>query len=554
VESPESDSQPGPYSSIDLATQLDTEPPEKPLNLLGLTQSSNLELFLNLLSLLREDGMKLGKVGSLASYYRAFKRSQIVQEVGAAARKESADFELLGRLEEELDPGALWDSIIGDRRLIYGRASKVIEDYRVHFTDDQLWAILSRFAKDFEALLAEIEPDVMLGFTPVTFGEILALKIAKARGIPSLQLHSSRIRNYVGLHDQSIGTSRHFLKLVRHPENLTDESLSVADTVIQEIRDRGAIYEGVNLSIRKGRAFDPVKSLKTLPKVVGGAVVRHRNPIARRDHHDPGYLTHWWMTAVRQPVRALRVDHFMQSTGREIPVEELADLGRYCFFPLHSEPEVALQVLGRPYHKNQIELLRNLGCSLPPGMKLVVKEHPRSFGLRPVEFYETLLQIPNLVFVDMRASAIDIVRHASLVTVISSTIGIEALALGKPVLAVGHPKYGGVFESLLVRCYDLFALPEAVRRALRQDRGQGEVLRQGIAALVQGSVPIDLYSVLLQKPDRYAAGRDHLTLEERRAEDFQRLAGYVRRRIAEVLEDRPNAPEQPVLAEVGETS
>ena len=37
---------------------------------------------------------------------------------------------------------------------------------------------------------------------------------------------------------------------------------------------------------------------------------------------------------------------------------------RICFFPLHTEPEVSIQILGRPYHKNQIELLRNLFMDL----------------------------------------------------------------------------------------------------------------------------------------------------------------------------------------------
>lgn len=521
-----------------------------PLNILGLTQGLSFLLFLEVVKGIENQGQPLGHVGGLVSFYRSFKNLKkttsrlqnmtLLKEwdVVSAARKDGADYGLLAKIEQELEPGALWDAVIGDRRLIYGRRSKVTQDYRVHFSDEEIWAILSQFVKRFERLLDHVQPDVILNFTPVTFGEILALKIASARKIPSLQLHSSRIRNFFGLHDKTAGTSQHFLDLLAHSHVLTPENLNIADDVLKEIGSRGAIYEGVNTNIRHGRPFTPLKALRTLPGAIKGEILRQLDPLAAADHHDPGFFHHWWITHLKQPLRAACVDRFIVQSGREVTVEELSNSQSYCFFPLHSEPEVALQVLGRPYHKNQIELLRNIAASLPAGMTLIVKEHPRSFGLRPVKYYEDLLQIPNLRFVNMRTATIDVVRHADLVAIISSTVGLEALILGKAVLAVGHPKYGGVFEDGIERCYNLFELPTAIKAALSKPPMSDEALRRGIATLVQGSVPIDLYSVLLQKQDRHAEGRESQSIEQRQKDDYRKLTHYTCQRIAQVLQSK----------------
>ena len=137
-------------------------------------------------------------------------------------------------------------------------------------------------------------------------------------------------------------------------------------------------------------------------------------------------------------------------------------------FPLHTEPEVSIQILGRPYHKDQIELLRNLAASLPFGMRLLVKEHPRSVGMRSQSFYEKLKQIPNLFFIDQNVNSMKIVKKSKFTAVISSTIGLEAIILGKPVLVLGFPKYGDLFENGIVRCYNLFSLAADIKDVLEK--------------------------------------------------------------------------------------
>lgn len=514
------------------------------MNLIGITQGGNIDLFLTLVETLRRQQVTVDRVGAWVSLAKHFRVSPVVAELGrdvrfikewdvvAAARNRAPDFERLRAREAELPPGALWGSVIADRRLIYGKRAKFTQDTRVHFSHRNLGAILGLALERIDQLLDEIQPDAVIGFTPVTFGEVLLAECARARSIPCLMLHSSRIRNYFAYFDTLIGTSTHFRKLIDRP-NFSEDVTDAARAILDEGKKRGVIYEGVNLAIREGRPFRPVSALRALPRACGSELRRQLDPMLRRDHHDPGALAPWFYQHLHQPLRARSIARFLARSGRLISPTEIAGVKPFAFYPMHSEPEVALQVLGRPYHKDQIELLRNLGASLPAGFTLLVKEHPRSFGLRPRSYYQRLLEIPNLRIVGVEVPSTHIVPHADLVAVISSTIGLEAAMAGKPLLLLGHPKYAALPECMARRCYDLFELPAAVRNLLKNYRYDEAELLRLLSALVAGSIDIDVYSVLLNKPDRHSTGREGVSRDEKLKQDYDKLAHYTVARIEE---------------------
>ena len=516
--------------------------PKKPIQMIALTQGASIDIFLRSLEKLRESDFPLGQVGALCSFAQHYKSSDVVKahaddvafikewDIVAKALREPYDKAELETAESALSPASVWSAIIADRRLIYGRKSKYTQDYRVHFTDEQLWSIAYHFIKAFDDLMERIRPDVIIGFTPVTFGEMLGLEIAKSRGIPTLQLHSSRVKNYFALHDVVSGTSRHFYDLM--DENaFSAETTSIANAIIDEAANKGLVYEGANKSIASGRALDVVGAIKTLPAAAAKEVLKLADPVIRADHHDPGYLVPWAYTKVLQPLKERWIKWRLSSHPRVIKLDQLSDLGKYCFFPLQSEPEVSLQVLGRPYHKNQIELLRNLAASLPAGMKLLVKEHPRSMGLRPYAYYKALFEIPNLYLADVHAPSIPMVNASEFVGIISGTIGFEAVMMGKPVLILGHPKYEAIPGKMTRKCLNLFDMPGDIRALLTDYEYSKDAIVLFISALIEGSVDIDLYSNLLKKPGRHSFQDGRISEDE----DLNKLTNYMIKRINEVL-------------------
>ncbi len=66
-----------------------------------------------------------------------------------------------------------------------------------------------------------------------------------------------------------------------------------------------------------------------------------------------------------------------------------------------------------------------------------------SIGRNSVKLLQRLRRIPNAQLVEPHTSSHELMQEAEAIIVISSTVGLEALMYGKPVLTMGQPFYGG---------------------------------------------------------------------------------------------------------------
>ena len=524
----------------------------KKINILGLTQGSNIEIFINLINTLKENKeIYFSKVSAYVSFARLFDSSKIVKEnhqilylkeweIFSKATNLKINFNQINELNNFLDKGRLWKSVIGDRRLIYGKHCKSIEDYETRFNDKFLYSLIYQFINDFKNLIETFKPDIAIGFTAVTFGELLAIDILKKYNIPVLQLHSSRISNYFALHDELIGTSKHIKNFIDSPNSISKKSFALAEKYITEYSDKGILYEGVNL---KKTAVDSklhlIPAIRALPSAIFNEIKKNLNKKYRNDHHDNGNLVPWFYENILQKFRKKSCINFLKNKQRIININSL-NQETFAFFPLHSEPEVSLQVLAPPYHKNQIELVRNIASSIPFGMKLIIKEHPRSFGLRKVEFYKKILEIPNVYFSEMEVKSIEISKKAKIVFVISSTIGLESAIIGKPLVILGNPKYLSLPKTMFTHSLNMFNLHKDVNNIINNYKYDKDSLIIFIASIIEGSIDIDLYSVLLEKKDRFSEGREGKSINIKRKEDYDKLAKYTVKRIKEELLNKLN--------------
>lgn len=130
--------------------------------------------------------------------------------------------------------------------------------------------------------------------------------------------------------------------------------------------------------------------------------------------------------------------------------EELPD--RYVFFALHYTPESSINGL-EPYYVDQLRVVDALLLNMPPGYRLVVKEHPAMAGMRPTGFYRELRRRPGLILAHPKLDSRRMIAAATLVATVSGTVGLESYLLDKPCLLFGR----GFFAHL---CYRSPALHE----------------------------------------------------------------------------------------------
>ena len=167
----------------------------------------------------------------------------------------------------------------------------------------------------------------------------------------------------------------------------------------------------------------------------------------------------------------------------------------YVYFPLQVDPETGFQ--GRsPEYFNQHAAIVSISRDLPAGVRLAIKEHFPALGLRPVNFYDQLRDLKNVVLLDVRENGLDAIRHCSAVATINGSSGQEAAVLGKPVITFGRHNLYNVLEHVFV-VSDETQLAGTIRTALAEGFDHESAALDGarfLAALEELSFDLERFS------------------------------------------------------------
>lgn len=482
------------------------------MNILFPTQSGGLQMF-NLLGKDLKGHKEINRLGFTIAdrwYYsnwikdnQDFEDSNhlIIQEWDVTANRQTPpDMAKLAKYEKmlagpnEAGPG-LFGAIVADRRLLMGPDCSYSQDYRRRFNDLELLRILQNGCEAMEKMFDDLKPDLVVGFVCVSILEYLAFLFAKARSIRYLNIRTSRISNRVLLTETHRDPAPEVETALKN-RNFTRSDLQFSRDWIHTARLKDTKYEGVSspsaqpaqkLKIESDKFGAPIRFLKRLRE--------YKTCGASEDNHSPGLLRAAIFKLLINPIRAHKVERSFRKSY--ITAKQLKDT-RYAVFPLHTEPEMSLLLYGRPY-VNQIELLRAIALSLPADMILVVKEHPWMVGKRPVSTYRKLLNIPRLHLAAPEVTVRDLTKNAALSCILTGSSWLEAAILKIPVLALG-PVMGELLPAGMVRrCPDLTILPETISTLLSNSQHQEKQLEDLIAAISACTIPINLYTGLLQR-------------------------------------------------------
>lgn len=135
----------------------------------------------------------------------------------------------------------------------------------------------------------------------------------------------------------------------------------------------------------------------------------------------------------------------------------------YFIYPLHFHPEAATLIQGR-WLNDQKVIIEMISKALPSNVMLVVKEHKVSIGRRPLQFYRQIDKYHNVRFVDESSDVYSLIQNSKGVVTISSSMGLEAILLNKPVITFGDIHYNILSDVIKVR--DISLMKEYVKKAL----------------------------------------------------------------------------------------
>lgn len=146
---------------------------------------------------------------------------------------------------------------------------------------------------------------------------------------------------------------------------------------------------------------------------------------------------HWALNRRKEKARSLLARRLYQPLPKR----------PFVYFPLHVTDDYKIKRV-IPHTVDQASLIEQVADSLPQGHDIVLKEHPMSVGRNSLALLRRLRRIPNARLVNPYSNSHDLMQRAKAIVVISSTVGLEALLYGKPVLTMGQPFYGGYGVTL----------------------------------------------------------------------------------------------------------
>lgn len=426
------------------------------------------------------------------------------------AKNTQIDINVVRNYDSKLGLGSLWASIFADRRIILGPVSTLQQQYSPRYDYETIKQILSYSVQELDRFIAQVNPSTIISFIAVTYGEYLVYKFAELYGIKYLNIRTSKVKNYITFADNIFDPID---KIVNdyNSKNYkpSDATIELAQSHILKIREKNASYEGVVHSSNKPKRYNKYK--KNIGEYLHNFIKNLSYYLRNREKDNQLFspISTLFYAVILQNIKAFLIKHYLNR--RYINFKQLGSL-TYTFFPLHTEPEVSLMVRA-PHCINQIEIIRNISRSLPIDHVLLVKEHPVAIGKRSIKYYNKILEIPNVRLLDPKVSAQDAIAKSQLVATINSSIGMDALIVGKPVICFGNATYQVLPENMVRRIFNTESIAQDVAYILQKFHYNEDAITRLICATIDNSYPINFYSVILGKEGVYSEHNTNYSVE-----------------------------------------
>lgn len=291
----------------------------------------------------------------------------------------------------------------------------------------------------FESLVASHPPALIVAHGSGTgiWGKPFSL-VARRYGIEFRNFSSARIGGLYYWAKDEFENDPQFEELANGFGEVSDEDITTARAAViptEEFR-------------RYAPKYVELEKLTTLLPRIAHVLVHHLYMRFRR--YERAVYGDKPLSTVRRFVQVRRDVKYLENPPF-LTFDQLPQNRKLVYFPLQVEPEASLQAQ-TPECMNQFAVLIEVALSLPADALLVVKEHPIQFGLRPREFYDRILALPNAVMMRPSVSSLQLIEASHLICTLNGSAAFEGSILGKP--AAYFSRHG------LVRCVNHVKRPD----------------------------------------------------------------------------------------------
>ena len=440
----------------------------------------------------------------------------------------SPNINILESYCRKLNVTNFWDAIVADRRLMQNIKATYFQNYSTPYTHTELLQILQASLEQVEKLFDKTKPDFVVSFICVTLIEYLVHLFAKSRNIPILNIRTTRIEDFMvfgnDIQEPAARIKNQYFALEKQQP---DAELENEATEIYEKLKNGIFqYEGAGVNTRFPVTHIISKYISKFfktPKIFSFIYTDISIKLGKlKDKHDPGIIVPLLFNLFYKP-SIKRLIHW-NLRSKYINQTDL-NHHNYAFFPLHLEPEVALLVYGR-YHTNQIEVIRHIATSLPVGMELFVKDHPKSMGRRKLSYYQKILEIPNCRLINPYITTDPIIKNSQLVITIGGSAGWESVIKEVPVIVLGNSAYEFLPDTMVRKLHSFNNLSDTIHQLISEYTHDKESILRYLMAVVSESQRLNFYSTLLNRQGVATGSARNLSCNDDWDDQISLLARY----------------------------
>lgn len=370
----------------------------------------------------------------------------------------SEKIQYLSEMENELKISSLSSLLYVDRTIIKNDYEDMITiAYGIsHFIKNLL-------SNEFNLIIGEIG----------TFLEYLLLHYSVMKRILFLSLSSSRFKGRIaffsGANGEALGLRRNFkyykeTDLTKEEEDLFDEFYEdfLKGRKRPEYSDKAAFFKKVKniVHVYRQRAHFKNKSRYILESIDRSSLNHLVNLRLKKFYHKN-------MAGMKGLFKPL-------------------DSEKFIFFPLHVQPEIST-LLYAPYYVDQPALIEIIAKCLPVTHILAVKEHPAMFGLRDISFYRRISKLPNVRLIHPFEDSYEIIKKSEGTIVLTGTVGLESILLGKPVIILGNVFYD--IYDLAFKVDSIKELPIVLSEKIKNYRNNPDRLKRFVLAYMRSTYP-----------------------------------------------------------------
>lgn len=339
----------------------------------------------------------------------------------------------------------------------------------------------------WNALLEQLRPDaVLFRNAPHAIYDLVLLALARSRGVATVMFHHSNLSPYSIVSADVVESRNPFREGLRfstwerqaghvvRQETLTPQTRATLELMRKSYAEAAPYYQLPSMrALKESFSWRRMRKAalmlwhafrRDLRDCVVGRLPHERSPIntgsmakqhgrlLRESYFGPFARTSYTIQRIREMrINLSYKEHYNQLSQRlgDAPPQP------FIYYPLSFQPETTSNPQGGIFAQ-QVLSTNLLANSLPPGWKLIVREHPAQFNpdyvgqvCRNKEFYRLIAAIPNVILAPLDLDPFWLIDRSSAIATLVGTTGWEAVVRGKPVLVFGDTWYDrcpGVFR------------------------------------------------------------------------------------------------------------